>query len=394
MAQRPSSTWIDRTAAVCTALLLALGSPSSVLAAPPGPSKTVQVLIAAAQKQVDAGNLERGAELFLEIWRLDRTAHAALYNAARLFQLAGNLDKSELLWRELLAEPGLPADAREKALVKLADVQQRRAERRSDEAGRAENNGQYGIAADLWADAVAMDPARTDWQRRWGRALHLAGKHTQAATVYDGYLRHPAATGPERAQVQAWRAELAAKAEPPPVVHAPPVREFPNPPPLQVPDQPEPTERRPVPETPVVAQAPPRHAPSMAPPPGWVQTAAPVAPEAETTGPKVLTSVSLGIALAGGVLLWLAGQDKQRLDEATWGATKAGRSIDLTHAEATSQADDIALRRSVGVGMAGGGGVLALIGAVWWGVRAGSPPVHVSAGLRPDGARLTAQVAW
>lgn len=509
MAQRPSNTWTDpprawprRIAIAAVAAVLSLGiAPAGLAAGPALSAKTVQVLIAAAQKQVDAGNLERGAELYLEIWRIDRTAHAALYNAARLYQLAGNLDKSEQLYRELLAESALPADARDKATVKLAEIQKRRAERRSEEAVRAEGNGQYAMAADLWAEAVAMDGGRVDWLRRWGRALHLAGKHPQARSIYDRYLAAAQAQSPERAQVEAWRSELPEKVEQPSLldaaqaqISAGQLEQGERTLRLMLADanlsgeqrakasaqlevvqrmraerkadeaakaqgeeqyqqaaelwreaialdgtQPDWLRRwgralqqagRPaqalaaydrylamfVGNTPERAQAELWRRqvaeemaagagqadgrklgsePKIAVPELVEKTALPPPPELETTGPKVMTLLSLGVAAAGGIVLWLAEQDRMRLNDDTWGALKAGRAIDLTYATAESKAKDIAMRRTVGLGIASGGGALALIGALWWGVRAASqPPVRVTAGMDEGGPQLAVQVAW
>lgn len=389
MVQRRSPTWTSRAAAMGSVALLTVGAAWSGRAAPPPANKTVQALIAAAQKQVDSGNLERGADLFVEIWRLDRTAHAALYNAARLYQLVGNLEKSETLWRDLLGEPGVPADAREKAQAKLAEVQQRRMERRTEDAARAEGNGQYGVAADLWSEAVAADGTRSDWLRRWGRALHLAGRHAQARSVYERYLGHPAGASAERAQVEAWRAELVGPAERPPVIEAPVApaaavapadREAHRAPPVTAAAQ--------HPTVAPTVRAAPEPPPGSAVPPRGEATA-------ETTAPKVLTTLSLGVALAGGVVLWLAEQERTRLNEDTWGAVASGRSIDMTHADAQARANAIAQRRSIGVGVAGGGGALALVGAIWWGVRAAArEPVQLTAGIDAFGPRLAAKVAF
>lgn len=70
---------------------------------------TVEAMIAAAQREFDAGNFARAGGLFLAIWRQgpssDRTQLAALYNAARAYQLAEELDQAEALFRELAAYP-------------------------------------------------------------------------------------------------------------------------------------------------------------------------------------------------------------------------------------------------------------------------------------------------
>lgn len=497
MAQRRYNTWTRLPTALVT-LGLVLSAPSLSVAAA-APNKTVQMLLAAAQKQADAGNLERGAELYLEIWRLDHSVHPALYNAARLYQLAGNLDKAEQLFRELLQQADLPADARSKAQAKLAEVQQRRAERRSEEAARAEGNGQYAIAADLWAEAVAMDGTRGEWLRRWGRALQLANKPAQARSVYDRYLGQ-AGAAPERAQVEAWRAELPDKIEQPSLLdsaqaqiaagnldqgertlrlmladptlsadqrarastvlervqrlraestaeaaakaqgeeHYPQAAELWSEAISLDPSQPDWLRRwgrclqlagRPAQALAVYDKylamfvgATPERAQAEA----WRKQVAaeltaaaeagdarkpvaskvivpelleksPLPPPAEvsTAGPKVLTLASLGVAAAGGIALWLAQQDKARLDSDTWGVVKAGREIELSYADAQSRATAIAQQRNVGLGLASGGGALALIGALWWGVRASSQPaLRVTGAIGDGGRQLAVLVNW
>lgn len=455
------------------------------------------MLLAAAQKQADAGNLERGAELYLEIWRIDRSAQPALYNAARLYQLAGNLDKAEQLYREFLQLSDLTAEARGKAEGKLAEVQQRRAEKRSEEAARAEGNGQYAVAADLWAEAVAMDGKRVDWLRRWGRALQLANKPAQARGVYDRYLALAGQDG-ERAQVEAWRAELPDKVEQPSLLDSAVAQiaagnllqaertlrlmladpslsadqrakasaqlevvqrmraertaeaaakaqgneEY-----LQAaelwseaialdPTQPDWLRRwgrclqlggRPAQALAVfdkylamfvdataeraqaegwrkqladqlAAAAPPAEVrpakPAEVPAVSATQPAA-LPAEPDTTAPKVMTFAGLGVVAAGGIALWLAQQDKARLDDDTWGAVRAGRAIELSYADAQERAAAIASQRTLGLGLAGGGAALSLLSALWWGVRATArPALQVSALPGTSGPQLAVQVNW
>ncbi len=461
----------------------------------PAASKTVAALLAAAQKQLDAGNFERAAELFVEIWRMDKTTVPALYNAARSFQLAGQLDKSERLFREMLALADLDPQARAKAQTQLDAVLAKRAERRADEAASAESAGQYEAAVALWADALTLDPKRTEWLKRLGRAAHLGGKRPQALAAYDRYLKAPGLSPADRAQVEAWRGELtktqqtasaleaadadhlagnlesaghryaAVAADPAqsaetrakaherlghvqrqlalrkadvagraesesqfglaaelwaeayeldpsqhdwlrrqgralhiagriPAAMAAYDRYLNRAPadaaersqvvgwrnslvlesrPQKVTPPPMPNEPKPV-ALPVVT-APPTPPPSAA--------------------PKVLTVVGLVAALGGGAVWLLAETDRKKLDDRTWGRLAVGERPNLSHAEATQQAKDIALRRTIGVSATAAGGGVALLAVLAWALRSDPTPPQTVWTVLPDlegGAAV--QVRW
>ncbi len=192
---------------------LLLASPWQVAqAAGAGPkSKVVQALITAAQKEFDAGNFDRAGELFLEIYRQDPETRAALYNAARAYQLAGKIDKADELFHELMAIADLEPTLKTKAAAQVDGLLQKRGERKADEADRAEKAGQYGAAAGLWGEAVKLAPAKTPWLLRYARTLHLAGQGAAALEVYNRYLAATPEDSSDRAQVKAWRDELAVK---------------------------------------------------------------------------------------------------------------------------------------------------------------------------------------
>jgi tetratricopeptide (TPR) repeat protein len=274
---------------------------------------------------------------------------------------AGNLNQGERTLRLMLADPTLSADQRARALAMLERVQRLRAESAAEAAAEAQGEEQYPQAAELWSEAIALDPSQPDWLRRWGRCLQLAGRPAQALAVYDKYLAMFVGATPERAQAEAWRKQVAAELAA--VVDGSDTRK----PAVSKVIVPELVER------------------GSLPPP----------PEVSTAGPRVLTLASLGIAAAGGIALWLAQQDKARLDSDTWGAVKAGREIELSYAEAQSRANSIAQQRNIGLGLASGGGALALIGALWWGVRASSQPaVRVTGAISDGGRQLAVQVNW
>ncbi|MBM4341806.1 MAG: hypothetical protein FJ100_00310 [Deltaproteobacteria bacterium] len=475
------------------ALALAVASPApNAWCQAPAASKTVAALLAAAQKQLDAGNFERAAELFLEIWRVDKTTVPALYNAARSFQLAGQLDKAERLFREMLALADLEPQARAKAQTQLDAVLAKKAERRADEATSAESAGQYDAAVALWAEALTLDPKRADWIKRLGRAAHLGGKHAQASAAYERYLKTAGVSAGDRAQVEAWRAELtrshqnasaleaadadqlagnlesashryaavAADVAQPTEIRVKAQERLGNvqrqlalrkadvasraesegqfglaaelwaeaheldpsqhdwlrrqgralqiagkgpaamtvfdrylqTAPADAPERPQVVawrasllpERKPV----HVAAAPP----TIAAPPVSVVNAAAAAPSA---APKVLTVVGLVAGLGGAAVWLLAETDRRKLDDRTWGRIAAGERPNLSYAEATRQAKDIALRRTIGVSATAAGGAIALIGVIAWALRGDPEPAKASWTVLPQADGCAAvEVRW
>ena len=190
------------------AVTCALALPRVATAGPGAPrSKVVQTLITAAQKEFDAANFERAGQLFLEIWRQDKTLPPALYNAARAWHLAGKLDKADALYREYLALPGIEAAARSKIDEHLADLRLRRSEAYADDAAQAEKAANFALAVRLWGEALQIQP-RPAWLLRRARAEHLAGNAEAATKGYDRYLELATETAPERADALRWRAEL------------------------------------------------------------------------------------------------------------------------------------------------------------------------------------------
>lgn len=333
------------TCAVLAATALAPCTPA--LAAAPK-SKVVQALIAAAQKEFEAGNFDRAGELFVEIWRQDPDSRPALYNAARAFQLAGKLERADELFRELLALPDLDAALKTKAQTQLDVLQRQRGERKAEEADRAEKGGQYAAAAGLWADAVRLLPSKPAWALRQARALHLAGQWAAALAAYDRYLGTTPAPGEDRAQVQAWREEVEQKLHPP---AQPEPRVVP-----QAPVEPAhaatPTEAPPTPAVPAPVQARREPVPPVA--------VAKQAPEPASRLPVIVLGGGSALAVAGIVTLLVAkGEDAD---------LQAKFSTDhkittITRAQSLAEADRISGHYALGWALTGVGMVGAGVGA-------------------------------
>jgi len=314
------------------------------LAAPPS-AKSMQALLIASQKQLDARNYERASELYLEIWHLDPTGVIALYNAARAMQLSGNIDKAAPLYQEFLALAEVPRELRTKAQTQMAVVQKKQAELRMTDAEEADSAGQFNIAVSLWQQAVALDGAQTDWLRRLGRSLQLADRKEESLAAYDKYLATPAAIGAERAQVAGWRAQLILDG----------VRD---------------------PNLPIES----------------------VSKAHNGAGGVVLPIMTFGTGLViagiGGAMLYTADQARNALDAQTWGAASQGSEITLSYADAQSRAQAIADKRTVATSALVSGGALALAGGIWWFLRASDDAPRLALAPLVGGAQVTLQAGW
>ncbi len=334
-----------------------------------GKGKVVQALIAAAQKEFDAGNFERAGELFLEIYRQDPETRPALYNAARAYQLAGKIDKADELFKELLAIPDLDAGLKGKATTQLELLQQKRGERKADDADRAEKAGQYGVAAGLWGEAIKLVPTKVAWQLRLARALHLGGQPAQAIEAYDKYLAATPESSEDRAQVKAWRDELTRKPEPVKPDSEPVKPEPIRPEPVKAdPVKPEPAKPDPAPDQPVK-------------PPVVVKPA----PAPSRTVPLAVMGGGAALVVVGGVVLGLAASDDAALQQKFAGS---GPISGISHADAETEAARISRNYTIGWALTGVGVIGAGVGAWLW---MSQPQAKVAVLPQPGGLAFAAR---
>lgn len=278
--------------------------------------KVLDAMVAGAQREFDAGNFARAGDLFLAIWRQDRAPLAAIYNAARAYQLAGNLERAKELFEEMMALPNLEAAVREKCEAQLGAIRLRRSEAKAEAAAKAERDGDMALAAGLWGDALALQPEKRVWQLRRARAQHLAGRAELAREGYEAWLRAAAPDDPERRNAERWLAELKPKAAAP---------------------------------------------------------AAAVAAVVEAPGSRLGVWATLGggalALIGGGVVLALANADEADLQAKMAQTDASGEIVGISHADATATASSIETRYRIGWAAAGAG--VAAIGAgVWLLVRA------------------------
>ena len=182
-----------------------LTAPTATLAA--ANAKVVQGLIAAAQKDLDAGFFAKAATEYLEIYRQDPTLTVALYNAARAFHLGNYPEKAEQLYRKYLTLPKMPPAQIAKVEGYLQNIQSQKAEKLAAQAQVSEKKADYRLAAELWLAAARLDPAAVAYLARGGRAAQLAENKKLARDLYAKYLAQASADAPDRADVQRWQEE-------------------------------------------------------------------------------------------------------------------------------------------------------------------------------------------
>jgi tetratricopeptide (TPR) repeat protein len=115
--------------------------------AAPVAAKLVPALVAAAKKELDAGNFDRAGELYLQIWQQDASLLVALNNAGRAYQMAGRLEKADELYGLYLKQPHAEAAGIAKVRAYQAELQVARGDLKVEGAARAESEGKYALAA-------------------------------------------------------------------------------------------------------------------------------------------------------------------------------------------------------------------------------------------------------
>ena len=178
-----------------TALVTAFAT--NALAAPSDAAKAVSGQAAKAYK---AGDYARASELFESAWRLDKGDSRLLYNAARCAQLGGKPERAEGLYRAFMKLPERDATAEEKARDYLRVLDVKRAESKAEQARKAEESGEHGKAALLYAAAADMVPDRHIWRFRAAQAARMAGDDGDARANLQRYLKDAPADAAEREQ--------------------------------------------------------------------------------------------------------------------------------------------------------------------------------------------------
>ena len=194
----------------CQLWLVLLAFVASPVLAAPANAKLVPVLITAAKKEFDGGNFERAGELYLQIWQQDNSLMVALNNAGRAYQMAGRLEKADELYRLYLQQPQAEPAGIAKVRGYQAELQVARADLKVEGAARAESEGKFALAAQLWHDAERLVPDRWPWVLRGARAEQQAGRPAEAAEGYQRYLAGASIDAPERAEALRWQGELPA----------------------------------------------------------------------------------------------------------------------------------------------------------------------------------------
>ncbi len=161
----------------------------------------------AALTAYESADYARAGDLYVQAYKTDPKPEF-LFGAARSAHLGGDLDRADELYKTLMTLPGVEPVLVNKARGYVADVRIARADRKAREAKAVEARGDKALAARLWLDAVALNPARVDWLIQLGRAQADAGDRQAAIATYRRYLKDAPAADADRAEAQARLAAL------------------------------------------------------------------------------------------------------------------------------------------------------------------------------------------
>ncbi len=195
-------------ASICVlALIIALPSPLHAAPPPTGHEKLLATMASAAKKAFDDGAFQHAGELYLDYFGQEH-APIALFSAARSFHLAGLIDKADELYKQFSDIRTAEAGQVQKAAAYRLEIAERRADRKAEEAARAEQAGHYLAAAELWADARRDAPTRWSLLARQGRATQLAGQQQQASVLFRLFLDSAPTDAADRPAVLRWQASV------------------------------------------------------------------------------------------------------------------------------------------------------------------------------------------
>lgn len=327
-----------------------------------------------AAKAFEAGDYLRAIELYRNAWQQDAKP-AYLWALARAEQLGGMHEKASDHYRQFVKAPGAEAARVPKAQAYLAEIERARIDAAVFEADKAAREGDSGLAAQMYLDALRRDPTRVELTYKAACAEQQSERWQEAAEHFAAYLAVAAPDAPQRAQAQMRLEAARRKAE---LVPRNPQLDKPLAAPQAQPGSP--VARPSEPGAPGAVTERASQAPTPPPPMGLRSQG-----QTDSTLAWSVTGGGALLALSGLVLYITTGNDAQ-----SWQRSVAvgpdGKIRGLSYDEALAQAQSINLR----MGVAGGLGVVGLASAatgVWLLVRTPSRVVLLPA---PGGAQL----AW
>ena len=362
--------------------------------------KTAQLLAQRATVAFDAGDFDRAGEMFHEAFRADARA-GYLFDAARAYQLARNLESAEKLFRAYLEAADRDPAQEAKAREHLKDVRTKAAADKLAEADAAAKSGRHRVAAELYHSALEMAPDRTDILLRAAKAEQAAGDLPGAERDYRTALDRLPAESAERRETTALLQEVREKrgallaepraASPLPTSLQPkaesPSRVMPGPVPAIGPSQLGTRDAARSTPAPPLTAGPDAYAASL------LSASAPPAarPSSSIRRPIGWVLFGAGIVAAGtaGYLFATASVDRALLDRELAVKNGQGLIVGLSHDDASAKAQSIADRKTSAAIAVGVGGVGVAVGLILV-ATGGSSTVAVLPGPSPAGATL----AW
>jgi len=161
----------------------------------------------------EQGDHVRAAQLYLQAYATDPNTADYVYGAARAEHIGGKLGVAEQHYVAFLEKvtSGTRADNARKYLGELRAGQ---ADTKISEAERAERQGKFGLAAQLFRTARTLVPTRWDCLIREASAREQAGEKAEAITLLELYLRDAPKDAADRDEAGARLASLKPKTDP------------------------------------------------------------------------------------------------------------------------------------------------------------------------------------
>lgn len=174
----------------------------------------------------EQGDHVRAAQLYLQAFATDPNMSDYLYGAARAEHIGAKTAMAEKHYAAFLEKTTSGARA-DNARKYLSELRAGQADQKVSEAERAERQGSFGVAAQLYRSARTLAPARWECLLREAVAREQGGDKAEAISLLEQYLRDAPKDARDRDEVSVRLAALRPRSEPskPAVANAAPAVE-------------------------------------------------------------------------------------------------------------------------------------------------------------------------
>lgn len=166
------------------------------------PEKAAASLARQAVQVEEGGDPARAAELYLEAFRTDATQPNYLYAAARSEMTAGKTASAEEHFEQFLGLADAGTERADKARAYLADLRGSRAESKEMAANRAAAAGHWPEASKLYEELWNRIPTRWSSLFKAGQAAQQAGDNDRAGELLRQYLREAPKSAADRPEAE------------------------------------------------------------------------------------------------------------------------------------------------------------------------------------------------